>query len=149
MNQPYLTAELDERYQLSPAKDGCLGIFGKPIFRGTHIGRDLVFREIAFYPTGQAQGGPAVEISLTLDGQYRALMDEISKGYLATWLKNLPESRLDLVKKEHQYSEYWKIKKTRLSVSIVWERWENDLTAIPDVVNRLILVAEVIESMEI
>ncbi len=148
VNRPYLTPELDEHYNLSQSKDGCFGMFGKPVLRGTHIGRKLIFRQISFYPTGQAEGGPAIEISMTLDEQYRPLMQEISRGYLATWLNNLPESRLDLVEKFHNFGEYWKVKNTQLSVTIVWYYEEPDWTILPDVVDRLIHVAEVIEARD-
>jgi|GEM_PF-5826368 len=146
MKRPYLTPELDERYQLVESRDGCFGLWGEPIFRGIYIGKVIVFKHIGFYPTGQAEGGPAIEIRHRLAVQDEHILKEIATGYLYTWLDNLPVPQSDLLKKTHNFQEIWKVRDNLLSVIIVWGWQEADPAIIPDCVQRLVQVAEIIEN---
>ena len=144
--RPYLTPEIDQRYQLVARRDGCLGLWGKTIFRGQYGTYTLWFREHKYYPIAQADSAPGIEVSVNLPLGSIALMREIATGYLYTWLDNLPSPKSDLLKYEHQFMERWKTKNTQLSVVLLWDRQSADWTVVPSVIDRLITVANIIKS---
>ena len=144
MMRPYLTPELDARYQMVAVRDGCFGLWGKVVFRAEIEDYTVIFRKHGYYAIGQADGGEALQISTSLPNQYIPLMQDISKGYLYTWLSKQPSQRTDLLEYTHGFLEYWKTTDNQLSMIIVWYRQAPDWSIIPECVRRFINVADVI-----
>lgn len=144
MKEPYLTPEIDSYYQLVPSRDGCLGLWGKPIYRGQHNNMPLIFKQHVLYYIGPGDADSAIEIGIELPLSAISMIQEIRSIGLYQWLNNLPRPRTDLLKYEHDFIERWQVKWYRLSVVLLWYRQEADWNVIHDTIIRLIAINEVI-----